>query len=202
MARTAIIYEGNYPEAETAVKNLMRIAGAGRYFQTSDFPPIIKDDYDLYCIGGSVDGGKLAAGISDFVDANRDWLAAKRVFLFSLGSGQTSGESHFATLKEKLGGVVLGSDNVVAAPGELDLPAVTETGLRIRAIKEGLESALPPEKVREHVENFLSRHKYCILCTAYGDRVRGTAVTYKYHQGYIYFEGYDSVRIVPLKGKK
>jgi nitroimidazol reductase NimA-like FMN-containing flavoprotein (pyridoxamine 5'-phosphate oxidase superfamily) len=186
MARTAIIYEGNYPEALTAVKNLMRILGAGRYFASTDFNTDSKDDYDLYCLIGPVVGDKLSEGITEFASANTEWLSSKHVILCAMGNSKVSGDSHFGHLKEKLGNAVQVAENIVAAAGELDLAAIAETGLRFRAIKEGMEPPLAPEKLLAEIEKFLGRHKYCILCTTNGEQVRGTAVTYKYHDGYVY----------------
>jgi len=199
MPLTGIIYESNCQENETAVKDLMMIVGAGRHFKSSEFPADRKDHYGFYAIGGPVTNGKIDERITGFVDTNRDWLAAKKVFLFGLVSAKANDDRHFTPFKEMLGEAVLSCENIIATPGELDLVALAETGLRFneRAVLEAYV-ALPPAELLKQIEKFLTRHNYCILSTAYGDRVRGNTQTYVYRDGYIYILWESSTQFANL----
>ncbi|RJQ37245.1 MAG: pyridoxamine 5'-phosphate oxidase family protein [Dehalococcoidia bacterium] len=182
MARTAIIYETQTAEQAAAVKNLMLILGAGRYFKTGEFVPELKDTYDFYFIGGPAGGGNPDTRLTDFVSNNLDWLQKKRLVLFALGTAGTASNDSFAPLHEMLGGAVLGKEVINVA----NLPAIAEAGLRVKAIRDDGDVKLPAPELKQHIEKLLEGHKYCTLCTGHGDRVRGTAVTYKYHDGHIY----------------
>ena len=117
---------------------------------------------------------------------NRDWLSGKRVALFAFCPPGAGAESSLEALAGMLGDAVMPREIITIAPGQLDLVELAEIGLRIKALKDDGYVKLPPEEVRVHVETFLNSHRYCTLCTAYGDRVRGTTVTYTYHDGHIY----------------
>jgi len=187
MPLTAIIYESNCQETETAVKDLMMIIGAGQHYKSSEFPAELQDYYSTYTVGGPVTKGNMDERITGFVGANRDWLCSKRIFLFGLVSRQINDDSHFAPLKEILGKVVLGCEDIIAAPGKLDLVELASTGLRFNEkAQQEVYVALPPEKLRASIEKFLTGHKFCVLSTAYGDRVRGNTQTYVYQDGYLY----------------
>lgn len=164
----------------------MLILGAGRYFKTAEFTPDLRDTYDFYFIGGPVRYDKLDILVTDFVSNNRDWLRDKRVVLFGVGVPGAVRDGCFAPLTDMLGEAVLGQEVVSVAPGKLDLSAIAETGLRVKAIRDAGDVKLSPSKLKQHIEKFLGSHKYCTLCTAYGERVRGTVVSYKYHDRHMY----------------
>jgi len=182
MARTGIIYESNTVQEASAIKNLMLILGAGRYFKTSEFTSQLRDTYDFYFIGSPVNKDKLDPKVTDFVSNNLDWLRKKRVVLFAIGkTGKVSSDS-FSRLTSLLGNAVLGEEIVDPS----DLPTIAEAGLRVKTLRDAGDVKLPASELKQQIENFLNGHKYCTLCTAYSDRVRGTAVTYKYHDGHMY----------------
>lgn len=181
MARTGIIYESDTAKQNSAVRNLMFILGAGRYFKTSEFTPELRDAYDFYFIGGPVKGSKLDARVTDFISNNLEWLGNKRVALFALGKPAT-GNGCFSKSAGMLGDAVLGKEIINVT----DVPAIAEAGLRVKTLRDSGDVKLPAAELRQLVENFLEGHKYCTLCTGYGNRVRGTAVTYKYHNGHMY----------------
>lgn len=181
MARTGIIYESDTAKQNGAVRNLMFILGAGRYFKTSEFTPELRDTYDFYFIGGPVNNGKLSNKLTDFVTDNQEWLQKKRVALFALSKTGT-GNGCFSPLIQTLGAAVLGKEVINAT----DVPAIAEAGLRVKTLRDSGDIKLPAAELKQLVEKFLEAHKYCTLCTGYGNRVRGTAVTYKYHNGHIY----------------
>lgn len=186
MARTGLIYESDTAAQSEVIKKLMMILGAGRYFKTPDFALDLRDTYDFYFIGGPVKDRKLDVRVTDFVSNNLDWLRDKRVALFGFCKAGTVSDGCFAPLTDMLGDAVLGKEVVNLERGKLALPAIAEIGLRIKAIRDAGDVKLPPAELKQHVEKFLGSHKYCTLCTGYGNRVRGTAVTYKYHDGHIY----------------
>ena len=182
MARTGIIYESDNARQASAIKNLMLILGAGRYFKTSEFGPELRDTYDFYFIGSPATKGALDPRVTDFVAKNLDWLQSKRVVLFAIGEPGKTGDSVFAAPASKLGKAALGKEIIDAG----DLPALAEAGLRVKILRDGGDVKLPAAELKQVIEDFLNGRKYCTLCTAYGDRVRGTAVTYKYHDGHMY----------------
>ncbi|MFH0941997.1 MAG: pyridoxamine 5'-phosphate oxidase family protein [Chloroflexota bacterium] len=182
MARTGLIYESNTSEQAATVKKLMFILGAGRYFKTSEFVPELRDTYDFYFIGGPASDGTPDARITNFVSNNLGWLKNKRVALFALGTLGTASDSGFTTLTSMLGDAVLGHEVVNTG----NVAAIAETGLRVKALRDAGDVKLPAPELKQHIEKFLGGHKYCTLCTGYGNRVRGTAVTYKYHEGHMY----------------
>jgi hypothetical protein len=182
MARTGIIYESDTAQQATAIKNLMLILGAGRFFKTSEFTPQLRGTYDFYFIGSPVNKGELDPRLTDFVSNNQGWLRNKRVVLFAIGKpDKVSGDS-FAPVAGMLGDAVLGKEII----DDADLPALAEAGLRVKTLRDAGDVKLPAPELKQHIENFLNGRKYCTLCTAYGERVRGTAVTYKYHEGHMY----------------
>lgn len=182
MARTGIIYESDTVEQTATVQKLMLILGAGRYFKTSEFAPELRGTYDFYFIGGPARDGKPDARLVDFISNNLEWLRHKRVVLFAISRPGTVGDGSFAPLHDMLGDAVLGKEVIDTS----DLREIAEAGLRVKAIRDAGDTKLPPPELKQYIEKLLNGHKYCTLCTGYGDRVRGTAVTYKYHDGHIY----------------
>ena len=164
----------------------MWVLGAGRHFRTAEFSADLRDNYTFYGIGGTVSDGQFDAGITKFVREHAAWLGQKRVALFGLGAPGSVSENAFAPLQEILGAAVRGTETIAVTPQTTDLAALAAAGLRLKAIRDGGDVLLPPAEMKKHVEDFLGGHKYCILCTGAGDRVRGTAVTYTYHRGHIY----------------
>jgi hypothetical protein len=198
MARTALIYEAHTAEETAAIKNLMLILGAGRYFKPAEFSGDLRETYDFYFIGGPVNGGQPDAAIAGFVTANADWLKAKRVVLFGLGAPGAVTPGSFKAMSEALGAAVIATEAVVLLPGEAGLMALTEVGLSVKELRDAGDVKLPPAEIKKHVEDFLKGHKYCILCTGAGDRVRGTAVSYKYHEGHIYIVAEGAAKFANL----
>lgn len=184
MARTGIIYQARTDAETAAVRNLMLVLGAGRYFKPGDFTEDKRQAYDFYCLGGPMSGGRVDTDISAFVADNAAWLKTQRVVLFGLGAAGAATDAAFAPLKEILGDAVLAAEVIDPAPDSL--AALAGTGLRLKKLRDAADLKLPPSEMKEHVEAFLGGHKYCILATGAGNNVRATAVTYKYHEGHVY----------------
>lgn len=186
MPRAGIIYEVDTAAEHNAILKLMMIIGAGRFFKSAEFSPDLRDTYDFYFIGGPVRDNAIDIRITEFMSAHRGWLSTKRVALFAFCPPGARAERSLQSLAKKLGTAVIAKETITVAPEQLDLTELAAIGLRIKALKDDGYVKLPPKEVRAHVETFLNSHKYCTLCTAYGDRVRGTTVTYTYHDGHMY----------------
>ena len=106
MARTGMIYQSQTAAEAAAIRNLMLILGAGRYFTPAEFTDDRRQTYDFYFIGGPVRDGQPDAGIEDFVTANADWLKEKRVILFGLGAPGTVTPDAFKSMTAALGTAV------------------------------------------------------------------------------------------------
>lgn len=151
-----------------------------------------------------------------FAEAHREELRARRVALLCVGLATSPGAvaAYLQPLTELLGACVVWKGGVggrVAmdwldaadrrdierAPdlrGQRDLArmdaysaeAVAEAALAIKAARDSFTDSMELHELRRHIEEFLSRHTTCTLCTGAGGHVRATPVEYAYSDGTIY----------------
>ncbi len=184
--RVALIYGVGDQNRLAEIQGLLQVMGAGRYFAVDEFDSVDPDQYNFYVIGASVIDGEPDAGVAGFVAQNRDWLCTKRVALIAFcRPGQQPGAA-LEGLRDMLGDAILATETLCTDPQTPDRKAIVDVGARLHRLKEDGGSKLAPAEIREIVDAFLRRRKHCVLSTGYGVNVRGTSVSYTYHDGHVY----------------
>jgi hypothetical protein len=196
--RAGLVYVAEDGQQEAAIRYLMLIIGAGRYFCVDEFDADWRDRYNIYLIGGPVANGAVDARVQQFVRSNRDWLTKKRVVLFGFRRHGESVEAALEPLHEALGDAVLDRIGVAMPPVGLNLPEIARIGLRMKRAKEGGARMLSPQQVKSRVEDFLRSARHCVLCTGRDGEVRGTTVSYTYHDGHAYIMSEGSEKFANL----
>lgn len=213
MGTALIIYETRYGATEEAVRKMALIIGPARYCRTSEIKELKPDKYDLFVLGAGVYNEVIDPRLSHFVTTNREWLRKKKVALFATCLSGIRGLHYVEPLARMLGDCVVVTGMVdgrfkkdqltpedyaimehfyetVKMPFQdtdrTSLPRLTEFCLKIKAVKDADYKAMPADQLKGYIEDFLSRHKTCVLGTGYGDSVRTTPVNYTYHQGHLY----------------
>jgi uncharacterized protein YhbP (UPF0306 family) len=154
--------------------------------------------------------------VQEFVRARADQLRARRVALVCVGLATSAGavRAYLQPLTDVLGDCVVWTGGLggrialdwLEAPdredieraqdmrghrglGDLDAysaDAVAEAALAIKAVRDSFARAMPAAELRAHIDDFLSRHVTCTLCTGAGGHVRATPVEYGYDDGSLY----------------
>jgi len=190
--RAGLIYAAAEEAEQTAVRHLMFIIGAGRHFHVAGFNPAVADNYNFYVVGGSIVDGLIHPDVVRFVAGNRSWLEEKRVVLFGFVAPGESVEPALAPIRALLGNAVAAQVPVCIGVDPADATSVVEAGLHLRRLKEQGGVHLSPPELRVHIEKFLNKRKHCVISTGFGTRVRGTSVSYKYHDGHVYISSEGS----------
>lgn len=184
--RVALIYGHGARDRLDEIQGLLQVMGAGRYFSVEEFGPVDPDQYNFYVVGVSVVDGGPDADVIEFVTQNRDWLCGKRVALIAFCRPGQEAVAALAELRDLLGDAVLATEDLCTDPTQPDPAAIVAIGARLHRLKEDGGRKLAPAELHEIVEAFLRRRKHCVLSTGYGDNVRGTSVSYTYHDGHVY----------------
>jgi len=196
--RAGVIFSANDARQETVIRYLMQIIGAGRYFKTNEFEADWRERYNVYFIGGPVIAGVLDEKVTEFVAANHDWLEQQRVVLFGFCPTEESAEAGLQPICDLLGNAVLDQITIGIGPVGLNLPAISQIGLRMKHLKDDGGTKLPPHELKEHIESFLNMRKHCVLCTGHNGEVRATSVSYTYHDGHVYIMSEGSGKFANL----
>jgi uncharacterized protein YhbP (UPF0306 family) len=210
MDRTLIVYSTKYGSTRQLADKLARILGPAAAVTPAEFCPQHRE-YESVVLGSPVYGEKVLPEIEDFVANHCGWLITKRVALFAAGLMPST--ACLDGIRTALGGSVLwngafGGVLNPAALGEADLPAlqqfatVTGVGIEYRdyrddgvladqalALRRALKNtrSLTKAALKKRIEEFLSAHNTCTLCTGHGNEVRATPIEYIYHDGALYF---------------
>ncbi len=188
------------------------VLGPARYCRPAEF----KEEYrsfDLIVIGAPIYRDRLSSDIVDFVTANHIWLRSKRVAFFCTCFSREQGARHLDVLAGTIGGNVrasrvLGGRLELARLDERDAADIAEfarrTGvplqdadqcrpedlvkfaLELKELKENDDRPMQAGRLGSLVDEFLTSHNTCTLCTGAGHRVRGTPIEYSYHDGHLY----------------
>jgi Flavodoxin domain/Pyridoxamine 5'-phosphate oxidase len=154
--------------------------------------------------------------VLEFVRARSAELRARRVALVCVGLATSAGavRAYLQPLTDVLGDCVVWTgglggrialdwldapdrDDIERAQdmrghrglGDLDAysaEAVAEAALAIKAVRDSFARTMPAGDLRAHIDDFLSRHATCTLCTGAGGHVRATPVEYGYQNGLLY----------------
>jgi len=213
MARTLVIYETRYGSTEEAVKKMSLILGPARYCRTADFKPEYRTQFDFFVLGAGVYNEFIDQRLSDFITANIDWLAEKKVAVFATCLSGIRGLHYVDPLVKMIGKTVVATGMIdgrfrkdqltsedfaimkhfyemVKMPFEdtdrTSLPKLTEFCLKLKAIKDVDYKKIPEDELRKHIDEYLNSHDVCVLGTGSGEHVRTTPVTYKYRDGFFY----------------
>ncbi|MCX8126533.1 MAG: hypothetical protein N3E40_05295, partial [Dehalococcoidia bacterium] len=213
MATAFIIYETRYGSTEEAVRKMALILGPARYCRTTEFREVNPDKYDFFVLGAGVYNEVIDPRLSHFITTNREWLKKKKVALFATCLSGVRGLHYLEPLTKILGDSVVITGMVdgrfkkdqltpedyaimkhfyetIKMPFQdtdrTSLPRLTEFCLRIKALRDADRKTMPSDQLKKHIEDFINSHDTCVLGTGYGDSVRTTPVSFKYHEGHIY----------------
>jgi menaquinone-dependent protoporphyrinogen IX oxidase len=212
MQKTLILYESKYSSTAEAAKIIALVMGSAKCSKIHEFQEKCKD-FPFIIIGFPVYSGKLDEKVMDFVKENRDWLAQRKVCLFSTSISHADGIRNLKKLKEVIGDSVI---HVKALGGRLELDkldeedrlsiedfcesfnlplqsmdsfkkeAVIKYSLKLKNLKDTFMDKMDDQELKKQVEEFLKSHNTCTLSTGYQNRVRATPIEYTYHDGSLY----------------
>lgn len=214
MLKTLVMYESKYGTTEEAAKIIALITGPAKLIRVDEFCEEYKK-YDFFIIGSHVHGESMDEKIIKFAVDNRHWLQDKRTALFCTCLSISRENVYFKELKELLGEkcvlkvkalggrirlksidrddyntLMLLSEKTGVPFNDADffnLKEVVEFALDVKRIRDGLIVSMPISKLKFFVEEFLSCHNTCTLCTSFEGLIRGTPIEYTYRDGYMYF---------------
>jgi menaquinone-dependent protoporphyrinogen IX oxidase/uncharacterized pyridoxamine 5'-phosphate oxidase family protein len=212
MVKTLILYESRYGSTEIISKDLALILGPAKICRVSEFSGNISD-FEFVVICSPVYSETIDERILSFVRENAGILSQRKVALLCVCIAESLAGRYLEPISSLLGdSVVLQS----AAGGEInmdklsscdrtlvegffknsgtsqggfsssDRTSVVELALRIKALKDEGNSRIDEELLKEHIEDFLTKHNTCVLATGQVDRIRATPIEYMFIGGYIY----------------
>lgn len=151
-----------------------------------------------------------------FARVHREWLCARNVALVCVGLATSPGAvgAYLRPLTELLGDCVawtgglggrvamdwldagdradieqapdLRAHRGLSALDAYSAEQVAEAGLAIKTVRDSFASPAPPEEVRRRIDDFLTAHNTCTLCTGAAGHVRATPIEYLYRDGELY----------------
>ena len=183
MFRTVIIYDSKSEADLSAARQISLLLAPARHYRCSEFRPEFIQDNDAFVIGGALGDDAARTEIEAFLETNRELLRERPLAFFSLDSG---GDDATAALAKTCGRSDAPAASIALRNGEPDAAALVEFSQKLREIKEKRLATLPAPELREHVEELLGNQKYCTICTGFNGDVRGTVISYTYHQGRLY----------------
>jgi len=136
----------------------------------------------LVCVGLATSPGAVRAYLQPLTDVLGDcvvWTGGLggRIALDWLDAPDREDIEHAQDMRGHRG---LGSLDAYSAE------AVAEAALAIKAVRDSFARAVPADDLRAHIDDFLSRHATCTLCTGAGGHVRATPIEYGYQSGLLY----------------
>ncbi len=233
MSQTLVIFESKYGLSETIARDIGRILGPSRVCRAGELGSIAGTAPGKEAPGRSPCASAASHAefivivtpvyrhrpddrIIEFVEANSDWLCARRIALVCVGLATSPGavRSYLEPLAGVLGECVVWTGGLggrvamdwLDAADRIDIEraqdmrghrglsemdaysaeAVAEAALAIKAIRDSYSRAAPPDEVRRRIDGFLRAHNTCTLCTGAGGHVRATPVEYVYRDGALY----------------
>lgn len=210
MDRTLIVYSTKYGSTRQLADKLARVLGPATAVTPAEFCPQHRE-YESVVLGSPLYGEKILPEIEDFVANHCGWLQTKRVALFAAGlmpfaaclEGIRTALGDCVVWNGMFGGVL-----DPAAVDEADLLALQKfvklTGICVAyrdcrdnaaladkalALRRALKNTCSLTKLalKKRIDEFLSAHNTCTLCTGHGNQVRATPMEYIYHDGALYF---------------
>lgn len=176
-----IWYEDDDPEIGYAVNVLSHILGPARLVKRKEIPEGIRNPTPL--ILGIRESALLEGGLGTLPETLGKMPWVERIVLFVLSTG--------------------GEDRVLASIAERELPRgiphhvvlfpladgmprrndIIAFGLALRETLLLSGRSAPDRILRRRIDEFLSSHHTCTLCTGSGSRVRASPAEYHYHDG-------------------
>lgn len=184
MFRTVIIYDSKSETSLSAARQMSLLLAPARHYRCSEFQPEFIQDNDYFVIGGVLGVHAARTEIDAFLKANRELLQEEPLAFFSLGA--EPGNEPTAALAKTCGRSGVPAADIAVADGEPDVAALVEFCQNLREIKDKRLAVLPAPELLENIEELLGNQKYCTICTACDGDVRGTVISYTYHQGRLY----------------
>ncbi|MCX6083468.1 MAG: pyridoxamine 5'-phosphate oxidase family protein [Caldiserica bacterium] len=224
MIHTCVLYVSHYGTTRDIARALARILGPARASPVEGFAPAACA-CEFVVIGTPIFGEVPDPRATRFVEENRDWLAQRKVALFTSSLAPDDKGRYRTSLSRLIGpslvsGTSLGGRLDVAsldtadratmeafacATGSsvnnadtLDWSAVAAWGLKLRDIRDSLGCHLDDGQLRSEIERFLCSHDTCALATAGDAGIRATPIEYIYTQGCLYFLSEGGVKFANL----
>lgn len=213
MIHTCVLYVSRYGTTRDIAQALARILGPARASPLEEFTAA-SCTCEFVVIGTPVFGEVPDPHVTRFAEENREWLAQRKVALFTSSLAPDSRGRYRASLSRLIGpslvsGASLGGRLDVASldttdratmeafanttgtllnnADTLDWSAVAAWGLQLKEIRDSLGCHLGSGQLRSEIEQFLCSHNTCALATASHVGVRATPIEYVYARGCLYF---------------
>jgi len=211
MNRTLIVYQSKYGSVKKIAEKLALILGPAAVITPSDFADKYRD-FDNVVIGSPIYNEQILDEIKEFIQNNTAWLKTKKIALFTV-SLSPSNEEFFLDQLELLGGSVvwqggfgglydpkamdetdrLAMERFAQITGfcntyinSADEAQLVEKAIEIKRILKN-NTGMPQDKLRKYMEEFLTSHNTCTLCTGHHKEVRATPIEYMYADDALYF---------------
>ena len=213
MVHTCILYGSHYGSTREIAQTLVRILGPARASSVDEFAPS-SCAYEFVVIGTPIFGEVPDPKITRFVEENQDWLALRKVALFTSSLALDENGRYRTSLSRLIGPSLVSETSLggrldiasldtadraameafARATGSsvdnadtLDWSAVAAWGLKLKDIRDSLGYHLDDGSLRSEIDHFLCSHNTCTLATTGGGGVRATPIEYVYAAGCLYF---------------
>ncbi|MHB8106593.1 MAG: flavodoxin domain-containing protein [Candidatus Cryosericum sp.] len=213
MIYTCVLYISRYGTTRDIAQALARILGPARAFSVDGFAPSTCT-CEFVVIGTPVFGEVPDPHVMQFVEENRDWLAQRKVALFTSSLAPDENGSYRASLSRMIGPSLVSEASLggrldvaslsttdraamnafaratgssVDNANTLDWSAVATWGLELKNIRDSLGCHLDSEQLRSEINHFLCSHNTCALATSGDGGIRATPIEYVYAGDCLYF---------------
>ena len=213
MIHACVLYGSRYDTTREIAQALARILGPARASSVDVFAPSACA-CEFVVIGTPIFGEVPDPHVMRFVEENQDWLAQRKVALFTSSLASDESGRYRTSLSRLIGPSLVSEasfggrldiasldtadrtamDASARATGSsvnnadtLDWSAVAAWGLKLRSIRDSLGSHLDDGSLQSEIDSFLSSHNTCALATAGDGSVRATPIEYVYAAGCLYF---------------
>lgn len=212
MKRTLLLYESRYGFTKEAIEKISMILGPSKMCTVEEFKNEYKD-FDFFVIASSVNYEKISEKIYEFVCENKKWLTHKSIAVICTCLSKERSKQYIKPLLDILGESVVFKKTIL---GKLTLDKlnkedylsmkkfsdmsgmpfenidksntyeIVNCGLEIKR-KRDFDLKKNKEDIRKYIDEFISDHNTCTLCTGFDKNVRSTAIEYTYIDDYMFF---------------
>lgn len=228
MKKALIIYETKYGSTKEIAEKLALILGPAAVIKPSGFSEKYMD-FDYIVIGSPLYEDKILPEVDKFIKEHSKWLKTKKIALFTVGLSRSSPYDYWSEIIEQLADSVLWVESFggIMNPAVLDhhdeaaikqfseytaiQPVcsderndtnLVEKALNLKRLLRNTRN-MPQNELMKHIEDYLSSHNTCTLCTSHNYETRATPIEYCYINGVLYFfseggEKFSHILVNPL----
>jgi menaquinone-dependent protoporphyrinogen IX oxidase/uncharacterized protein YhbP (UPF0306 family) len=182
--RNLIIIDSSEAATLHTARQMALLMAPARYYRIAEFQESLTKPDDNFIIGGDLDNPAAKQEINAFLKKHQLLLKDNAVAFFAAGSKATAQSA--AELADTLGQNTAVTAAIPTVDEEPAPEQLVKFAAEVRKYLEKYAQPLPRAELREHLEEILADQKHCTLSTGSEHEVRGTIISYTYHDGRLY----------------